>query len=440
MKFLLIFTAFLCIAQTQDTGFLPNVCFCVTSKSCGYNYGNVTMPPPPSVDGEGVSEEVTEEGDTTKTTSSITFPDDESTSQGEEETTERNNRPTIEENDGSINLRIGVSGPPVAPDTGNANNPNVLPVKPGVNLFVANQSKCTTGLDVCCPKTGFGCGIRYPPVAGAPRINGTGQSFYGGHPWTVDLRQMNNDFLGAGALIHHRHVLTVAHKVYYATSVKCRVGVWNRNNDSQIFPVQEFVVAQAMIAIHQNFTSFKTLVNDIAILRLPAPGVELGLNPTITTICLPSLLLSNQRCWVSGWGKGSFNSTDSFQTIMREVNLPLVNNADCQSKLRTTRLKENYILDSSFICAGGEPGNDACVGDGGGALACSVNGRFYLTGLVAWGIGCGSDIPGVYVNVQKYIPWIQNTILGLAKAETSQTSPTVASSRPAKRRSSTRSQ
>jgi len=41
---------------------------------------------------------------------------------------------------------------------------------------------------------------------------------------------------------------------------------------------------------------------------------------------------------------------------MREVNLPLVNNADCQNKLRT-KLGENYNLDSSFICAGGEPGN-----------------------------------------------------------------------------------
>jgi len=41
---------------------------------------------------------------------------------------------------------------------------------------------------------------------------------------------------------------------------------------------------------------------------------------------------------------------------MREVNLPLVSNADCQNKLRT-KLGENYNLDSSFICAGGEPGN-----------------------------------------------------------------------------------
>jgi len=86
-------------------------------------------------------------------------------------------------------------------------------------------------------------------------------------------------------------ILMVSKLIYYfnfSVSVKCRVGVWNRSNDSQVFPVQEFIVPQANIAIHKGFTSFKTLVNDIAILRLLPPGVELGLYPTISTICLPS--------------------------------------------------------------------------------------------------------------------------------------------------------
>lgn len=30
---------------------------------------------------------------------------------------------------------------------------------------------------------------------------------------------------------------------------------------------------------------------------------------------------------------------------------------------------------------------DACTGDGGAPLACSIGGRWYLQGLVAWGIG-----------------------------------------------------
>ena len=53
------------------------------------------MPPPPTIpseNGESVSGETTLEGETT--TTSIIFPDDESTSEGEEGTTAKNNRPS----------------------------------------------------------------------------------------------------------------------------------------------------------------------------------------------------------------------------------------------------------------------------------------------------------------------------------------------------------
>jgi len=92
MKFLLILIGtFTYVAtQPQEKGFVPNVCFCVTSKSCGYNYGNITMQAPPTVptDGESVAEETTPEGEITSTS----FPDDESTPEGEQGTTQRNNR------------------------------------------------------------------------------------------------------------------------------------------------------------------------------------------------------------------------------------------------------------------------------------------------------------------------------------------------------------
>lgn len=135
------------------------------------------------------------------------------------------------------------------------------------------------------------------------------------------------------------------------------------------------------------------------------------------------------RCWVAGWGASSFTA-GSTSTVQTQVDVPIVDQTTCQTKLRTTRLGSNFNLDAfSFMCAGGEAGKgeklkliflvvkklkafltDACTGDGGSPLICPIAGRWYVVGLVAWGIGCGTtDVPGVYINVANYINWIQST-------------------------------
>uniref|UniRef100_A0A2H1VZ53 SFRICE_013598 n=1 Tax=Spodoptera frugiperda TaxID=7108 RepID=A0A2H1VZ53_SPOFR len=57
-------------------------------------------------------------------------------------------------------------------------------------------------------------------------------------------------------------------------------------------------------------------------------------------------------------------------------------------------------------------------GDGGAPLACPFgNNRYKLTGLVAWGIGCGDqDVPAVYANVPMFRNWVNQklTLWGIA--------------------------
>merc|ERR1712228_936327 len=118
------------------------------------------------------------------------------------------------------------------------------------------------------------------------------------------------------------------------------------------------------------------LDNDIAILYVER-DIDLS-SPYVNTACLPSC--DNQfdyqfsngtgvRCWVAGWGKNEFDG--SFQFIQHKVDLPLVDNASCNSKLKValnnqrSGVGNRFNLSPSEICAGAEVGKDACTGDAG---------------------------------------------------------------------------
>ena len=129
-------------------------------------------------------------------------------------------------------------------------------------------------------------------------------------------------------------------------------------------------------------------------------------------MCLPAAGSSfvGRRCHSTGWGKDAFGSDGRFQSVLKEVELPVVSPTQCQQALRLTRLGAAFRLPEGALCAGGEPGRDTCKGDGGGPLVCQAGAQapMVLAGLVSWGIGCGTvGVPGVYVDVVQYTQWIR---------------------------------
>jgi len=124
--------------------------------------------------------------------------------------------------------------------------------------------------------------------------------------------------------------------------------------------------------------------------------------------CLWSRITGKKRTKVKIIHQESFNN---FLSILR-----------CNSNLKVALNNQRqgtgnrFQLHSSEVCAGGEIGKDACTGDGGSPLVCqSDTGRWTVVGLVTWGVGCGSDTPGVYANVGYFRNWI-NSNWGLCKS------------------------
>jgi len=84
-------------------------------------------------------------------------------------------------------------------------------------------------------------------------------------------------------------------------------------------------------------------------------------NFIINTSRLPNISFSIfWRCWVSGWGKNAFIN-GQLQSTLKEVDLYVWSKTNCQTALQSTRLGTNFVLDDSFMCAGGESDKDACT-------------------------------------------------------------------------------
>jgi len=314
----------------------------------------------------------------------------------------------------------------------------LIDIRNGFGSLTPEDSKCPGFLDVCCKDPDFipppPPKIKYAPKCGRRNQNGLGvriQGFtesesqfgewphmcailhekpieqeggYSGEPQTVNLYQCGGSLIAPGV------ILTAAHCVdkfrQNPTELKIRCGEWDTQNQTEPYPHQDRYV-QAL-NIHPEFDG-RNLQNDFAVLFTSEDFV---LASHIDSVCLPQAdeLFDGSTCFATGWGKDKFGSAGQYQVVLKEIDLPVVSNYECQDKLRSTRLGQKYKLHDSFICAGGINGKDTCKGDGGSPLVCPSKydpDTYVQAGMVAWGIGCGEDgTPGVYASVSKALCWI----------------------------------
>lgn len=255
------------------------------------------------------------------------------------------------------------------------------------------------------------------------RIVGGQPAFVGQFPWQAGIRfktPVISEGISivhncGGSLIDECWVVTAAHCFTDSNKDDFYVRLGDLNNELEDETEQDFDIEE--LIIHENYRAYPAPNKDIALIKLRQKNGKCAkFDSYIQPICLPDedfVATPGEPCQVSGWGQtNTTQGQSSSAPNLQWATLPLLTPKYCKSRYNSKR--REFFDESVMICAGlKEGGIDSCTGDSGGPYVCRNNaGRYDLTGIVSFGIGCARrKYPGVYTNVREFVPWIVTKIL-----------------------------
>ncbi|NXD09997.1 TMPS6 protease, partial [Nothocercus nigrocapillus] len=243
------------------------------------------------------------------------------------------------------------------------------------------------------------CGLQAP----LSRIVGGADSVEGEWPWQASLQVRGRHICG-GTLIADRWVVSAAH--CFQEERLASPSVWtiylgkylqNATSHTEV----SFKVDRLFLHPYYEEDSHDY---DVALLQLDHPVIS---SPFIQPICLPApshIFEPGLHCWITGWG--AIKEGGRISNMLQKVDVQLIQQDICSEAY-------HYMISPRMLCAGYHKGmKDACQGDSGGPLACKEpSGKWFLAGLVSWGMGCARpNYYGVYTRITQVLGWMNQTM------------------------------
>ena len=236
--------------------------------------------------------------------------------------------------------------------------------------------------------------IKGGTAADAENLNGTvalvnaGQNIYFGH-------------FGTGVLIHPNWVVTSAQNVVLENSetpiraedIEVVSGIYSLLAENG----QRTQVKQ--IIIHPEY-DHETKHADIALLELTSTA-----QASVAILNSTPLAVADQTATVFGWGLADL---DNFPSLLQQVNLPVVTQANAASFFQGSTLTETMLFAGYK-----DTDNGPCQYDNGAPLFVDVDGTMLLTGIFSWNSGCdGAGGYSSFTELASVSDFIASNVIG----------------------------